>query len=124
MRLDNYIYLDHNATSLLSPQVWQAMEEVTHLPLNASSIHRLGQQAKKILAASRQNLCDFVDCTPEELIFTSGGTESNNMVLLAPWDHIFVLATDHDSIFKVRPEAQVIPVTSQGLIQLEWLKMP
>ncbi|MEI8320676.1 MAG: cysteine desulfurase family protein [Alphaproteobacteria bacterium] len=122
MNLQNYIYLDHNATAPLRPQVMSAMTAAMSLPLNASSLHGLGQYAKKIAAKARQNLADFIQCSADELIFTSGGTESNNMILNQDWDHVFVLATEHDSILKAVSVAQMIPVDDQGIIQLDWLE--
>jgi cysteine desulfurase len=76
------IYLDNNATTALHPDVLQAM-----LPFlsehygNPSSMHRFGQDARQAVERARHQLASLLDCEPRELIFTSGGTESNNAAL-------------------------------------------
>jgi cysteine desulfurase len=76
------IYLDNNATTALHPDVLQAM-----LPFlseqygNPSSMHRFGQDARQAVEHARHQLASLLDCEPRELVFTSGGTESNNAAL-------------------------------------------
>lgn len=75
-------YLDHGATTPVDPQVVEAM-----LPFykeeygNASSLHRWGRQAKKALEESREKIAGRINADPEEIVFTSGGSESNNLAL-------------------------------------------
>lgn len=75
------VYLDYNATTPLHPDVFKAMQASIGLFGNASSAHRFGQRARKSIDDARKNLADYLGCAPEEIIFTSGGSESNNLVL-------------------------------------------
>ena len=76
------IYFDHNATTPVYPDVLIAM-----LPYfegdfgNASSIHAFGRTAKVALDEARHKVADLLGCLPEEIVFTSGGTESDNLAL-------------------------------------------
>ena len=76
------IYLDHNATCPLDKRVLEAM-----LPYfaekfgNASSLHSFGQEARNAIEGARESVATLLNAAPSEIIFTSGGTESNNMVL-------------------------------------------
>lgn len=123
MNFTQYTYLDHNATSYLRPEIAQTMQEIMALPLNASSVHRMGQYGKNFLQKARQNLADFIECNAEEIIFTGGGTEGNNTALAAQkWDHILVSETEHDSIAHSNPTVQFLSVTQQGIINLAALE--
>ena len=76
------IYLDHNATTSTAPEVVEAMNEVLHNEwANPSSIHRMGQMAKRRLEQAREQVADFIGASPEEIIFTGGGTESVNTAI-------------------------------------------
>ena len=74
--------MDHSATTPVAPEVLQAM-----LPYlsdkfgNASSLHSFGQEAKEALEESREKVAKLLAANPEEIIFTSGGTESDNLAL-------------------------------------------
>ncbi len=76
------IYLDHAATTSVKPEVLEAM-----LPYfsekygNASSIYSIGRESKKIIDNSREKIADIVGARPEEIYFTSGGSESDNWAL-------------------------------------------
>ena len=77
------VYLDYAATTPTDPEVIAAMEPYFFEKFgNASSLHAYGQEAKKALEDSRQSLADFIGAAPEEIVFTSGGTESDNFALL------------------------------------------
>lgn len=76
------IYLDHNATTPVLPEVAHRMAEVTAMgPLNPSSPHRGGDAARDVLDASRESVAALLGCDPERLYFTGSGTEANNAVL-------------------------------------------
>lgn len=75
------IYLDHNATTPLAPEVVQAASEALGHWGNPSSIHYAGRGPKLFLREARQNLSRELVCNPLELIFTSGASESNNTIL-------------------------------------------
>ena len=99
-------YLDYAATTPVDPQVLAAMEPYFFEKFgNASSLHAYGQEAKKALEDSRQTLADSINAKPEEVVFTSGGTESDNFALLGvayalekKGNHIITSAIEHHAI--------------------------
>jgi len=93
------IYLDYNATALMKPTVIEEMTRVMRAGGNPSSVHSVGRGAKAIMEHSRQTIARVVNCRPQKIIFTGGGTEANNLALQATgMDHIIIAATEHDSI--------------------------
>lgn len=100
------VYLDYAATTPVDPLVSEAMEPYFFEKFgNASSLHAYGQEAKKGLEDSRQVLADFIGARPEEIVFTSGGTESDNFALLGAayalekkGNHIITSAIEHHAI--------------------------
>lgn len=118
------IYLDNNATTPLDPLVIEAMkEELSKGPRNPSSIHFFGQEAKKTLLSSRQTIAKFLNVKPHEIVFTSSGTESLNLLIhgLLPKERRHLITTDleHPCIYENMKalDAQGIPITflSPGL---------
>lgn len=78
------IYLDHAATVALCPEALEAMLPfLTEQYGNPSALYESGRRARQALAAARKSLAEILGCLPEELYFTSGGTEANNWALLA-----------------------------------------
>ena len=76
------IYLDHAATTPLHPEVIKIMNRCQrHYFGNASSIHSYGQEARRIIDDSRQMLAFYLNCSPSEIVFTSGGSESDNLAI-------------------------------------------
>ncbi|NXK24390.1 SCLY lyase, partial [Arenaria interpres] len=76
------VYLDHNATTPLAPEVAQAAREAMQQAWgNPSSSHPAGRKAKELIGSARESLARMVGGRPEDIIFTSGGTEANNMVI-------------------------------------------
>jgi len=100
------VYLDYAATTPTDPEVIRAMEPYFFEKFgNASSLHAYGQEAKGALEDSRQTLADFIGAKPEEIVFTSGGTESDNYALLGAayalekkGNHIITSAIEHHAI--------------------------
>jgi len=125
------IYLDHNATTPVRQEAIDAM-----LPFlregfgNASSLHFEGQTARRAIEAAREKLAKFVGAeSPDEIIFTSGGTESNNMALqggvgTSRGRRLISSAIEHSAVRTVarvlgetgRAESVVIPVNSHGIV--------
>jgi cysteine desulfurase len=97
------IYFDHNATTPLDDRVLEAM-----LPFlktfygNPSSLYRLGRAAKSAVDAAREQLAALIGVQPGQIIFTSGGTEANNLALatLAPQAGLAVSAIEHPSVIE------------------------
>jgi len=77
------IYADYNATTRLDPEVRAAMEEALDAGFgNPSSIHAAGQAARRLVDKARARVARFVGAAPEEIVFTSGGTEADNLAVL------------------------------------------
>lgn len=97
------IYLDYNATALMKPAVIEEMARVMAIGGNPSSVHAVGRGAKAILEQSRQTIGRMINCRPQKVTFTGGGTEANNIALKATGrDHIIIAATEHDSIAGIK----------------------
>lgn len=99
------IYLDHNATTPIDPSVLEVMiQELSSGPRNASSPHFFGQEARKSLLNARQTIARFLRVKPNEIFFTSGGTESMNLLiqgmLLRQTGHVITTNIDHASVFE------------------------
>jgi cysteine desulfurase len=97
------IYLDNNATTALDPRVFKAMlQDLSGPPTNPSSIHWFGRQAKTLLLSAREQVASFFDARPDEILFTSGGTESLNTLLrgLSPKGHIVTTNIEHSAIYQ------------------------
>ncbi len=119
---ESYIYLDHNASSPVRPQVKEKMLEILGMGGNSSSVHRPGRYVHEKVDSARRTLASFIDVPSDDIIFTSGGTESNNMALNPLlWDTIFMSATEHESVYKASSDPQIIPVSKSGLLDLEVL---
>jgi len=132
------IYFDYNATTPLDPAVRDAM-----LPFldgvwgNPSSVHSIGRQARAALDDARDRAAKFLGAKPSEIIFTSGGTESNNLaifgaarLLKTKGRHIITSAIEHQAVLqcfdylekKERFEVTRLPVDSEGRVSPEDLK--
>ncbi len=100
------IYCDHAATTPVDPAVVEAMKPYFHdIYGNPSSIHTAGQEAKQAMEHARGTIAASINADPEEIIFTSGGTESNNTVFKGlafakrrTGNHIIVSAIEHHSV--------------------------
>ena len=103
-----YIYLDHNATTPVRPEVLDAMLPYLHEYFgNPSSVHRVGRRAKQGLEHAREQLAACLQAKPAEILFTSGGTESNNLALQGVLRaqgrhkaHIITTAIEHSSVME------------------------
>jgi cysteine desulfurase len=116
-----YTYLDHNATSPLRPVALDAMVEALQAGGNPSSVHRTGRAARGRLDKARKQVAGLVGALPAEVVFTSGGTEANNMALHGH-ERVLVSAIEHESVLKAVPAAQRIPVDRNGVIDLAALE--
>ena len=99
------IYLDNNATTPVDPEVFDAVFSSLKRDVgNPSSSHLPGRKAKETVENARRDVADFLGCGAEEVYFTSGGTESNNLALIGSamsrkTGHIVTTAIEHPSIF-------------------------
>src|SRR3989338_10843693 len=128
------IYLDYAATAPCDPEVVKAMEPYFFTKFgNASSIHSFGQEAKKAIEDSRETLALFLGAKPEEVVFTSGGTESDNFALRGvasalekKGNHIITSVIEHHAVSepckfleKKGFSVTYITVDNQGLVSPE-----
>jgi len=120
------IYLDYNATAPVRPNVASAIMEVLGKPLNSSSVHSAGQQAKKLLEDARASIAHTLGAFPNEVLFTASATEANNMVLRAFADEraLLVSAIEHPSIGKLGKllGADTLAVDGNGTVKLDLLE--
>ncbi|HKS24961.1 MAG TPA: cysteine desulfurase family protein, partial [Thermoanaerobaculia bacterium] len=93
-------YLDNNATTPVDPRVLEALEKALRDVFgNPSSIHREGQVARRRIEEARESVAGLIGATAREIIFTSGGTESNNAAIFgAARHHIVTTAIEHPSV--------------------------
>ena len=119
------LYLDHAAGSPALPQVVAAMAEVLPLAGNPSSLHASGRRARRLLEEARESLAADLGAHPSEVVFTSGGTEANNLALLGGVDadrpRAAISSVEHPSVSAVRERLDVVrlPVESSGHLGLE-----
>lgn len=118
------IYLDNSATTALSPAVLEAiLPYFTHHFGNASSNHWAGREAKKVIQSSRRQIADLLNITPEEIVFTSGGTEADNFALKSS---IQQYAIRHVLTSKIEHKAVLLPLKQleqAGQIQIHYVKL-
>ena len=105
MQEDNFFYFDNAATTPLDSKVAKLMHEINLSYFgNPSSIHRKGQQAHNIIEKSRKSIAKLLNCKSSEIYFTSGGSESNNIILrgiLKPGDHFITSSYEHPAILNL-----------------------
>ncbi|WP_052046073.1 cysteine desulfurase family protein [Candidatus Paracaedibacter symbiosus] len=116
------IYLDHNATTPLCWQAKQAMLEILDVCGNASSTHNDGRRVRQYVEKARAKVADYFAVTPAQVVFTSGATEANNLVLKGFNGPVITSAIEHDSVLKARNDLTICPVTAEGIIDLEALE--
>jgi cysteine desulfurase len=116
-------YLDHNATSPLRPAAFDAMVDALRAGGNPSSVHRQGRIARSRVDTARRQVAGLMDVLPSEVVFTSGGTEANSLVLHGSGRRrVLVSAVEHDSVRRVVPEAEIIPVDADGVVKVSELE--
>src|SRR6185436_2075894 len=116
-------YLDHNATSPLRPVVREAMRSAMDVDGNASSVHREGRAAHKLLDDSREAIARELGVIAPMIIFTSGGSEANNMAIKhAPVERLLVSTIEHPTVIESAKVSgkpvTYIPVTTEGIVDL------
>jgi cysteine desulfurase len=121
------VYLDNNATTPVLPEVWNAMRPyfAEHFG-NASSIHHHGQETRAAVERSRESVAEMLGCRPAEIVFTSGGTEGDNLAifgLAGPGDHVITSTIEHHAVLnsckhlqEKGVEVTFLPVDGGGLV--------
>ena len=132
MNLDSPIYLDYNGTTPIDPGVAQAiLPYLTDQFGNPSSTHAYGRPAHEAMDAARRSVANFIGGSPDEIIFTGGGSESDNlaiqgvaMALRSRGNHIITQETEHPAVLKccrylqsrLGFEVTFLPVDGTGLV--------
>ena len=131
------IYLDNNDTTRMLPEVLEAMMPYFQEEHgNPASLHGLGLEAENSINRSREVIAGALGAKPDEIIFTSGATESNNLAIIGAvrartkrGKHIITSAVEHSSVINVMNrladdgwELDVLPVNGVGLIDIDQLK--
>jgi cysteine desulfurase len=128
------IYLDHNATTPIDERVKNEMAKAFSFYGNPSSIHAAGREAKAAVENARQKVAELIGCEASEIIFTSGGTESNNLAIIGTAykyqkGHIITSAIEHPAVLNTVRwlenkgfEATYLPVDSNGMVSAGDLK--
>lgn len=129
-----HVYFDHNASTPLDPLVLEAMMPYMQMQYgNPSSQHRLGRSVRTALESARQQVAALVNAQPNQVVFTSGGTEANNLAIKGvvaanPGLPVYVGATEHPSVLCTAESlkssgtpVELLTVNENGLLQDEAL---
>ena len=122
-----HIYLDYNATAPARPEVIETVARVMARVGNASSVHGPGRAARQDVEAARAAVAALVGAEPRNVIFTSGGTESDNLALKGTGGRrLMVAATEHGAVLAPAllhdAQAVILPVDGEGVIDLAALE--
>lgn len=131
------VYLDHSATTPTDPRVVEAMlPYFTDLYGNPASAHGIGRKAEQAVEDARETIARLLNCKPSEIVFTSGGTESDNLAIRGAaltarengrGSHLITTPTEHDAVGKTIEqlvtymgfERTLIPVDRTGMVDVE-----
>jgi cysteine desulfurase len=123
------IYLDNNATTPTLPAVWEAMRPcLTDTYGNPASAHRAGRRARQALEDARERVASLLGAHPDEVIFTSGGTEANNLAVFGlvgdPPGHVIASPVEHPSVAEplrrleeIGFQGDYLPVDRTGVVR-------
>jgi cysteine desulfurase len=127
------IYLDNNATTPVLPDVLEAMRPYFGERFgNASSIHHHGQQTRAAVEHARDSVASLLGCRPSDIVFTSGGTEADNLAiagLASAGDHIITSSIEHHAVLhacrhleETGCEVTYLPVDGRSLVDPEYVR--
>ena len=131
------IYMDHSATSPVDPEVFEAMKPYFVNSFgNASTLYSLGREARKDMESARAQVASLIGAKPEEVIFTSGGTESDNIAIKGTayrlkdkGNHIITSAIEHPAVRETCKylekkgfEVTYLPVYEEGIVRISDLE--
>src|SRR5438874_9175328 len=121
------VYMDNNATSPLLPEVLEAMRPYFIEEFgNASSIHHHGQSTRAAVERARESVAAMLGCRASEIVFTSGGTEGDNLAifgLVKAGDHVITSTIEHHAVLNACKQLEkrgcdvtFVPVDGRGLV--------
>jgi cysteine desulfurase len=128
------VYLDNSATTQTDPEVLETMlPYLTGKFGNASSIHFFGQEARSAIDRARHQVAKLINARPNEIVFTSGGTEANNLAIRGLVEanekygkHIIISAIEHSAVLNVAESLEksgylvsILPVYEDGIVRVE-----
>lgn len=124
------LYFDHNATTPVAPEVATTFAEaVRELWGNASSVHAQGRAAREALDGSRREIAKMLNASPNEIVFTSGGTESNNLAIFGSLrdrsGHVITTAIEHPAVLEPcrrLPKATFLRPDRDGVVHPEQVR--
>ena len=131
------IYLDHSATSPVDPEVFKSMEPYfVNSYGNASTMYSLGREARKVMEENRKMVASLIGANPDEIIFTSGGTESDNIAIKGTvyrikdkGNHIITSNIEHPAVDETCKylekngfEVTYLPAGEEGIVKVEDLE--
>ncbi|MEP7292312.1 MAG: cysteine desulfurase family protein [Chloroflexota bacterium] len=135
MATQRTVYLDHSATTPTDPRVLEAMlPYFSDVYGNGSSAHRFGRNAERAIEDARESIARIFNCNPDEIVFTSGGTESDNLALRgtvwarrAQGKHLITTPVEHSAILRTTAELEsvmgfertLLPVDTMGAVDVE-----
>ncbi len=126
--INQWIYLDYNATAPFRPNAREAMIAAFDAEGNPSSVHTAGRSARAAIEQARQNVGELVNVSPKSVVFTSGATEANNQALIMGAKSfgatkLYIGSIDHESVQEAAKASgldyQLMPCTEQGVINIE-----
>ncbi len=134
------VYLDHAATTPMLPEAVAAMTAHLAHPGNASSLHASGRRARRVVEESREQIAQALNCRPGEVVFTSGGTEADNLALKGLWwsrhdadpkrTRVLTTAVEHHAVLDALgwladhegAQVELLPVDRQARVDMEALR--
>jgi len=117
------IYMDHNATTAVRPKARDAVVAAMEATGNASSVHGPGRSARRILEDARERVAALVGAAPDRVVFTSGGTEANNLALRGMRaKRVIVSSIEHPSVLVPASGAEILPVSEDGIVEPKTLE--
>ncbi|MFV9839076.1 MAG: aminotransferase class V-fold PLP-dependent enzyme [Aaplasma endosymbiont of Hyalomma asiaticum] len=120
----DYIYADDNATSEVCPKVRHMLGNALLFGnfYNPSSVYGLGQKSRNIVEEARDAVIRVLDAGGYEVVFTSSGTEANNLVFNGRKCRHIISSIEHPSVMNAAVDPELIPVDIDGVVSLEWLE--
>ncbi len=121
------IYLDYNASAPLKPEAHEAVLQALATTGNPSSVHWAGRNARRLVETARDSVAAAVNGPSGGVVFTSGATEANNLVLQGFCEpetatRVLVGASEHDSVLEAVPDCEIVPLGENGQIDIPRLQ--